>query len=230
VRVGITLPTFRHDALALDAARRAEEVGIDGVFVFDHLWPMGAPDRPALSAFAVLGAVAGVTSRVCFGPLVARVGLVSDALLVAELQSLEHMAPGRLIAGLGTGDRKSAAENLAFGIPFPPAETRRASLRVCARQLLDMGIPVWIGGGAAATTELAAELGAALNLWETHPAALAALRSRGEVTWGGPVPGDTDEIAQRLSELAGAGATWAVCAWPDSIETVAEAAARVRHL
>jgi alkanesulfonate monooxygenase SsuD/methylene tetrahydromethanopterin reductase-like flavin-dependent oxidoreductase (luciferase family) len=230
VRVGVTLPTFRSDAQAVDAARHAEHLGIDGVFVFDHLWPMGAPDRPALSAFAVLGAVAGATSRVCLGPLVARVGLVSDALLVAELESIGHMAPGRLIAGIGTGDRKSAPENLAFGIPFPSAETRRAALRDCAQHLLAVGIPVWVGGGAAAITELAVELGAAVNLWEGQPAALAALRSRCEVTWGGPVPGEVDEIAPRLAELAGAGATWAVCAWPDSLEAVAEAATRVRDL
>ncbi len=41
MRVGVTLPTFRDDAAALDAARRAEALGLDGVFVFDHLWPLG---------------------------------------------------------------------------------------------------------------------------------------------------------------------------------------------
>jgi len=95
----VTLPTFRDDAAVLGAARRAEELGLDGVFVFDHLWPMGAPQRPALSAFPVLGAIAASTRRVCFGPLVARVGLVPVAVLVAELLSLDRMAPGRLIAG-----------------------------------------------------------------------------------------------------------------------------------
>ena len=34
------------------------------------------------------------------------------------------LAPGRLVAGLGTGDHLSAAENAAYGIPFAPA--RRA--------------------------------------------------------------------------------------------------------
>ena len=49
------------------------------------------------------------------------------------------------------------------------------------------------------------------------------------MTWAGPVAGEPcPEIAQWLEEVAGAGATWAVCAWPESIEAVAEAAALVR--
>src|SRR5579884_2981736 len=59
VKVGVTLPQFRHEAdTALAAARQAEELGLDGVFVFDHLWPMGSPDRPIISAAPVLGALA----------------------------------------------------------------------------------------------------------------------------------------------------------------------------
>ena len=228
MRIGVTLPTFRDDATALDAARRAEALGLDGVFVFDHLWPMGAPRRPALSAFPVLGAVAASTSTIRFGPLVARVGLLPDDVLVAELVSLDLMAPGRLIAGLGTGDRKSAAENLAYGIPVAPPDARRLSLGDCARRLLAAGIPVWVGGGARATVELALDVGAAVNLWEGRPAAVAALRTRCEVTWGGPVPAGVAEAAEWLSELARAGATWAVCAWPESLQAVAEAAALVR--
>ena len=48
------------------------------------------------------------------------------------------------------------------------------------------------------------------------------------MTWAGPVAGDVPEIVQWLQEVAGAGATWAVSAWPESIEAVAEAAAAVR--
>lgn len=232
MRVGVTLPTFRDDAAALDAARRAEALGLDGVFVFDHLWPLGQRDRPALSAFPVLGAVASVTTRICFGPLVARIGLVPDDVLVAEMASLAHMAPGRLIAGLGTGDRKSAAENEAYGIPPGPPDERRLALAGCARRILALGIPVWVGGGSVSTTELAVALGpgAAVNLWQGQPSAVAALTGRCEVTWGGPVAAAAPQIALELSELAEAGATWAVCAWPESVEAVAEVAQMVRDV
>jgi len=88
-------------------------------------------------------------------------------------------------------------------------------------------VPVWVGGGARPTVDIAVELGAAVNLWEGQPAAVSALVARCEVTWGGPVPGDVASIAEWLSELERAGATWAVCAWPSSMEAVAEAAALV---
>ncbi len=228
MRVGVTLPTFRDDTAALAAARRAEELALDGVFVFDHLWPMGAPERPALSAFPVLGAIAATTRTVHFGPLVARVGLVSVEVLVEELLSLDRMAPGRLIAGLGTGDSKSAAENRAFGIPYTAPDDRRLALRACASHVLGSGVPVWVGGGTRTTNELAVELGAAVNLWEGQPAAVAGLQPRCEVTWAGPVAGDAPRIAQWLQEVQTAGATWAVCAWPESLEAVAEAVAFVR--
>jgi hypothetical protein len=231
VKVGVTLPTFRPDAAAaLDGARRAEELGLDGVFVFDHLWPLGRRDRPALSAFPVLGAVAAVTTRVCFGPLVARIGLVPDDVLVAELASLSAMAPGRLIAGMGTGDRQSAAENEAYGIAVGSADERRRALAGCARRMLDLGVPVWVGGGSVTTTEVAVDLGAgaALNLWAAPASAVAALAGRSEVTWGGPVAGDVAHIARELSGLADAGASWAVCAWPPSLQAVAEGAQMAR--
>lgn len=225
MRIGVTLPSFRDEAgPALEAARLVEEVGLHGVFAFDHLWPLGQPERPALSAFPLLGAVAAVTERVCFGPLVARVGLVPDDVLVAQLLSLERMAPGRLVAGLGTGDDKSAAENRAYGIAYDSAERRRLALRACARRLRDAGVRVWVGGGSVATSELAVELGVTLNLWEAQPAAIAALQARAEVTWAGPVPSEVPQLAAWLGELERAGATWAVCAWPDSIEALAEAA------
>jgi Luciferase-like monooxygenase len=231
VKVGVTLPTFRDDDAALESALRAEALGLDGVFVFDHLWPMGGRDRPALSAFPVLGAVAAVTSRICFGPLVARIGLVPDDVLVAELASLAQMGRGRLIAGLGTGDKLSAAENDAYGVPPGPADERRLALAGCARRLLARGVPVWVGGGSVATVQLAVDLGpgAAVNLWEGQASAIAGLVGRCEVTWGGPVADNVADIALGLSEVAEAGATWAVCAWPRSLEAVAEVAEMLRR-
>ncbi|HET7720943.1 MAG TPA: LLM class flavin-dependent oxidoreductase, partial [Acidimicrobiales bacterium] len=103
--VGVTLPQFRHDAdAAITVARRAEAAGLDGVFVFDHLWPMGQRMRPALHSTTLLGALAVETDRVVLGTLVARVGLVPDAVLVHTLVTLHRMTAGRLIAALGTGD------------------------------------------------------------------------------------------------------------------------------
>jgi alkanesulfonate monooxygenase SsuD/methylene tetrahydromethanopterin reductase-like flavin-dependent oxidoreductase (luciferase family) len=230
MRVGITLPQFADAAEgALEAARTAETAGIDGVFCFDHLWPMGRPDRPALSSAPLLGALAASTSTLSIGTLVARVGLVPDEVLVAVLLSLADLSAGRLIAGLGTGDLLNRAENEAYGVPFGPADERRGRMAMVATTLRARGIPVWIGGGRAKTMAVADRVGAAVNVWGADAARVAALAADGrEVTWGGPVGRKVPEVASRLGELARAGASWAVCAWPGSVEVVAEAAELVR--
>jgi len=229
LNIGITLPQFRDEGeSAITAARRAEEVGLDGVFVFDHLWPIGSPDRPIISGLPLLGALMAETETIHLGSLVMRVGLVPDPVLVEQLVALSRMSGGRTIAGLGTGDHMSAAENLAFGVPYPTAADRRASLETCAAALLAQGVPVWIGAGAGvrpATRAVAVRTGAVLNVWQEEGEPALAPDDQVEQTWAGPVEGSAAQMAERLARLRDAGATWAVCAWPGSPEDVAEAAA-----
>jgi alkanesulfonate monooxygenase SsuD/methylene tetrahydromethanopterin reductase-like flavin-dependent oxidoreductase (luciferase family) len=230
MRVGVTLPQFRDEAdTALAAARRAEYLGIDGAFCFDHLWPMGQPGRPALSSGPLLGALAASTSTISLGTLVARIGLVPDEVLVEVLCSVHELSGGRLIAGIGTGDHLSRHENEAYGLPFYPADERRARLAAVATEVTGRGIPVWLGGGSPKTVELARTVGTAVNLWEGDPLRVEELTAVGmEVTWGGPAGKTASEATEQLTEVARAGATWAVCAWPDSLEAIAEAAEAVR--
>jgi hypothetical protein len=216
VRLGILLPTFRRSPdAALAVARRAASVGLDGVFAYDHVWPMGSPDRPALAPFEVLASVAVTVPDLVVGPLVARVGLVDNQVLLAQLRALHVAADGRVIAGIGTGDCKSADENVAYGVPFSPADERRASLRSLAASLLGDGVEVWIGDGAGPTRDIALDLGCTLNLWQATPARVAALAARSHVSWAGAAPSRDDRIdeeacATLLAELAAAGSSWAV--------------------
>ena len=234
IRTGIVLPTFRDapDA-AFDAAAVAVAAGVDGVFCYDHIWPLGQPERPALAPFPVLGALAtrlgpprGPGEGPFLGTLVARVGLVPDEVLAAQFVALEALAPGRVIAGLGTGDRLSEQENRAYGIEFPPAADRRAELVALARRLVRCGIPVWVAGGPAARTEEARAAGAALNLWDADPA-LVAERAAGpdalEVTWAGPPPAPST-LDDTVGALHRAGADWAVFAWPLDVKQLVDAA------
>lgn len=226
MRAGVLLPIFQEGAdRALDAARRAEEAGLDGVFCYDHLWPMGQPGRPALAPFPVLALVASRTERIAVGTLVARVGLVPDAVLLAELDALAAIAPGRVVAGMGTGDHLSAGENEAYGVEFGVGSERRARLRACVRAALDRGLTVWVGDGTARTRRIALEEGAALNLWDAGPEEVHEESRRAEVTWAGPAEGP---LAPTVARLADAGATWAVFAWPVDVEELAEVAAAGR--
>jgi hypothetical protein len=224
VNVGITLPTFEPTAAAaLATARAAEEAGVDGIFTFDHLWPMGQPARPALAAYPVLGAVAAATRHIRIGPLVARVGLLADRLVADSLVSLQEVAGGRLIAALGIGDGKSVAENDAYGIDWPALEDRRESLAAIIRELTARGIECWVGATAPATLEIARALGVTVNLWDVDLARMTKEAARGPATWAGPLPSEPRAAADRLAGLRDAGATWVIWGWPRSIGLVTEA-------
>jgi hypothetical protein len=226
MRVGCTLPTFRQGVSELLAvAREAEEAGLDGVFAFEHLWPMGQPGRPAVLGKPALAAAASVTSRIDVGTLVARVGLMPDATALAEFASLQLVAGERLIAGLGVGDHKSDDEGLAYGIPLVPAAQRRQSLGWLAASLRSRGAEVWVGAGSPQTNAVARQVGAVLNLWDVPAPAVAAAALDGPVSWAGPFPADLSQAARRLAELAAAGATYVVWGWPASIDLVVEAVA-----
>ncbi len=225
MQVGVILPSFAPRAEpCLAAARDAEAAGIHGVFLYDHIWPLGHPEQPALLPFPLLGALCAATDRVKLGTLVARVGLVQDALLLGQLCSLAHLSDGRLIAGLGTGDRASAAENLAYGIDFARASQRRDSMSLIVQALLRCKIATWVGGGSRATNDLARKLGVPLNLWQATPAAIQAAAQAGPVTWAGSFPREEQVAREQLIALERAGATWAVYAWPGSAAPLVGAA------
>jgi hypothetical protein len=223
VKIGVMLPTFESSVLpAIEFAAEAESLGLDGVFGYDHLWPMGHPGLPSISVFPLLGAVATTTKSISFGTLVARVGLEPDDVMVSEFETLTALAPQRAIAGLGTGDRKSALEGLAYGVPMTTPDERRASIVSVAMTLKSSGIEVWIGGGAALTNQLALDLGCTLNLWAAPVERVALLAQAGEVTWGGQLPRSSPVAASKLAQLAEAGASWAVLSWQGDLPALIE--------
>jgi alkanesulfonate monooxygenase SsuD/methylene tetrahydromethanopterin reductase-like flavin-dependent oxidoreductase (luciferase family) len=119
VKVGLVLPMATGDAeRVLAFARRAEELGFDGLFAFDHLFPPGAPsDRPSLEAFAMLAGVAAVTSRVSVGTLVARASLRSAGMLAKQAVTLDGLSAGRFVLGIGTGDEGAPPSTRPSGSP-----------------------------------------------------------------------------------------------------------------
>lgn len=199
MRVGTTLPQFRPEVEpAMAAARRAEDLGLDGVFVFDHLWPIGNPNGIVLHAHTLLAALATETERVQLGTLVARVGLMPDAVLVNTLASVAHVAGAdRVIAGVGSGDSLSRPENEAFGVAYDSVDERLAAVAHVCRGLRERGLTTWAGGRSAALRRVAAEEADALNIWGASPAEVVSeiedLRRLTEggrqvsTTWGGQV-------------------------------------------
>ncbi|MCL5048240.1 MAG: LLM class flavin-dependent oxidoreductase [Firmicutes bacterium] len=170
MKIGVILPTFTEEMdLAVETAIWAEDTGLDGVFSYDHIWPIGYPDRPAISAIAVLGMLTQQTKKIALGTLVARVGLLPDNLLISQMKTLNELSYNRVIAGIGTGDKKSILENRVLGIPEVSVPDRQKSLKKIASILLASAMPTWIGAGLASTNNIATEVGAKLNFWNTPP-------------------------------------------------------------
>ena len=219
MRIGLTLPSFQSDPeRVLAVARAAEDAGLDGVFAFDHLFRRRGDletgeRRPALELLTMTAAVAGATSRVAVGTLVARATLRPPAMLRAGFDTLERIAPGRVVAGVGAGDGDSLAEDSAFGVlagdPAPagsggrpdedPGEYRLARLDATVAALAGRPYPVWVAGVSPAAVRLAAARAGGWNRWGGGPSAFATAveRVRAEVancrrdpdaftcTWGG---------------------------------------------
>ena len=192
MKIGLVLPTSTTDPhRVLGFARRAEELGFDGLFAFDHFFPPGAPpDRPSLEAYTTLAAVASITSRVAIGTLVTRASLRSAGIIAKQAVALHDSSGGRFVLGIGTGDALSRAEHAAFGLPYLAPGVRRRHLveTVRAVRALVQGEPwdggdhvpamsgplrprpsdgprVWIGGASEGTAVAAAQEADGWNGW-----------------------------------------------------------------
>ena len=215
--LAVTLPQFTGDpGPALEACVDARRVGFGGAFVFDHLWPLGAPTRPALECWTLLAAVAaevggraGGAGGFRVGTLVTRAGLRAPALVARMAATVGQVAGVPPIVAVGRGDLGNRDENLAFGLPFGSAAERTravedtvAALRGPLAGSRPTGAPeVWVGGTGPSGRELAGRLADAWNGWGLTPEELAAglaavRRAAAEAgrdpamvagTWGGQV-------------------------------------------
>ena len=241
MKLALALPCFVDDPeIPIAVARRAEAAGLDGVFVYDHLWrDKPPPRRGALECFTLLGAIAAETTTIRIGSLVARATLRPPAVLAASLDAVQRISGGRVIAGLGSGDSESRAENEAFGLVFGDMDTRVQALIAAVQATVDQGYPVWVGGRAHHVREVVA-LADGWNRWGGPP---EVFRERSELvravapdatlTWGGlalvgrddaqaaqkaegrtlgpdVVMGGPERVAAQLRAYAGVGAEWAI--------------------
>jgi alkanesulfonate monooxygenase SsuD/methylene tetrahydromethanopterin reductase-like flavin-dependent oxidoreductase (luciferase family) len=207
VKVGLTLPSFVEDpGDAVAVALAAEAAGVDGVFVYDHLFRLASDGRrrPALECVSLLGAVSVATGRIVVGTLVARASLRPPASLMAALDTVARLAPGRLVVGLGAGDSSSRAENATFGLPFGSKRDRVERLEGVVMAARDRGFPVWVGGTSEAVRDVSARAADGWNEWggssdsfraRAEPVRAAAGRRPFACSWGGLVVLADDDAA-----------------------------------
>jgi len=123
--------------------RRADDAGFDTVWVPDHLLQMDptVPDEDTeiLEAYALLGFLAGQTSRVRLGALVSNVTLRPPALLIKAVSTLDALSGGRTWLGVGAG--YAGEEARRTGVPLPEVGERFERLE----ETLQLAHQVWAG-------------------------------------------------------------------------------------
>src|SRR5881628_807885 len=124
VRFGVTLPQIKRTwAEARVAAIEFDQLGFHSVWVCDHLYGVPLPTLPILEAWTELAAVAAITTRVELGTLVTPPFFRNPAVLAKQVATVDQIAGGRTIVGLGAG--WFATEFEAYGCPFPAAVADR---------------------------------------------------------------------------------------------------------
>src|ERR671918_474002 len=103
MRVGVViLPELRWSEAAARWGR-AEELGFDHAWTYDHLAWRSLRDSAWFGAVPTLAAVAAVTSSIRLGTLVASPNFRHPVPFARELVSLDDVSGGRLTVGLGAG-------------------------------------------------------------------------------------------------------------------------------
>jgi len=101
----------------LEAGRRADRLGYDSLWTWDHLYPIvGSHKGPIFEGWLTLAAWAQATERVRIGLMVGANTFREPALTAKMATTLDHISNGRAI--LGIGGAWFETEHEAFGIPF----------------------------------------------------------------------------------------------------------------
>jgi alkanesulfonate monooxygenase SsuD/methylene tetrahydromethanopterin reductase-like flavin-dependent oxidoreductase (luciferase family) len=189
VKLGLFLSAFTSEPRKpLAVAGRAAAAGYEAVFVYDHLFPPGGPDRPSVEPYTLLAAAAAANPGLGVGVLVSRAGYRPLGILAKETSGLAHLTGGDAVLGLGLGDRFGRAEHEVAGLAFPPIEERTVLLEETAlatRALLagetwpggsmtpavrgpllpPATAQVWLGGTSERVARAAARTADAWNGW-----------------------------------------------------------------
>lgn len=142
LRIGVQLPEVERVVRwpeLVEMARMAEEVGLDSIWVGDHLLYRDEErgSRGPWEAWSILAGLAAVTRRITLGPLVAATGFHNPAMLAKKAATIDEMSGQRLVLGLGAGWNE--LEYRAYGFPFEQRVSRFEEAFTIIRTLLRDG-------------------------------------------------------------------------------------------
>jgi alkanesulfonate monooxygenase SsuD/methylene tetrahydromethanopterin reductase-like flavin-dependent oxidoreductase (luciferase family) len=150
----------------LDAARRADRLGYDHLWTWDHLHAIvGDPLQPIYEGYAVLGAWAVATERTRLGLLVGANTFRNPGIVAKAVTTIDHLSGGRAIAGLGGAwfGYEHTAHGIEFGSGFGERLAWLDASAAALRVLFDGGRITSAADGHYRFSEL-----------EHHPAPLQA--------------------------------------------------------
>lgn len=103
----------------LAAAKRAEELGFDSLWVSDHLQ---RGSLSVLECWTTISALAAATGKIRLGSLASCNSFRNPALLSKMVATASHISKGRVDIGIGVG--YDDVEHTAYGYPFPKLQER----------------------------------------------------------------------------------------------------------
>lgn len=205
----------RLGARSVEYAQRAERLGFDGVYVFDHLIPVGSKFDDTIESVGLLGALAAVVPRLTIGSLVLRASLRSPQVTASIARTLGVIAPGRIVLGFGVGDQQSRDEMVRYGFAFNSVAERVGVLATTLELVEAEGVRTLVGGRHPLVVGVAAKADV-WNLWEPQNDAIdAAVSIHPFVTWAGRVEASAvlnGTLVRDLRELTKLGCREAVLA------------------
>jgi alkanesulfonate monooxygenase SsuD/methylene tetrahydromethanopterin reductase-like flavin-dependent oxidoreductase (luciferase family) len=125
--IGVFLPQMGFTyADLLHRAMRCEELGIDSLWLYDHLYGPGAPDHPSLEAWTLATALLSRTRRIHVGHMVLCNQFRHPAVLAKMATTLDQISAGRLQLGIGSGSLED--EHRRTGLEWGSFAQRSARL------------------------------------------------------------------------------------------------------
>ena len=126
MRFGLTILPEHVWSQAAPMWRRAEELGFDHAWTYDHLVWGGLPDSPWFGTLPTLTAAAMVTSTIRLGTFVTSPNYRHPVSFMRDLLALDDISGGRFTCGIGAG---GDIDNSILG--EPPLTPRERFERLC---------------------------------------------------------------------------------------------------